>query len=336
MRRRAPRRPPGLHGRRRRHGGGPRDQGCQEDTDLEEGVEGDHLEGERDEVPGEERGEDGAGEEGVAAVATELGGRDDPEADGGEDRDGDLEDDAHGEENGGCEAVVLAGLDEGVELGGVEVLEEADPGGEDDEVAEGGAEEEEEGDGGEEGQGEASLTRVEGGEDEAVELEEDDGEGEDEGEVEGDGEGAREGLADPEGDGLFALGGGGDLREVGPEGGEASEEAGARGGREAARGEGEEAGDGFGLVAEPQEPLLGEGGLSEGAFPSEDLRAGLTVEGGVDEAQEGVVLPEAEPEGEGEGDSADEEAGAELLEVVDEAEALFVADCSDRGGHLVK
>ena len=54
----------------------------------------------------------------------------------------------------------------------------------------------------------------------------------------------------------------------------------------------------------------------------------------VDQVQQGVVLPQAEAEREGERDPADDQPRAQLVEVLDEAQALLVVNRADRSGHL--
>src|SRR5579875_1257258 len=184
-----------------------------EDAELEQEVEGDGLEQQRDGVAGQEGGDGAAREDGVAAVVAQLLGGDDARARGGEHADGHLEDEAHGEQDDGGEVVVLAGLHEHVELAAVEVLEEAHGGGQHDEVAEEHADDEEEGDGEHERRGDALLRGAERGQQERGELEEQHGQREDEREHERDGERGGERLADAERDGLVALRGGGEPRD---------------------------------------------------------------------------------------------------------------------------
>ncbi len=47
-----------------------------------------------------------------------------------------------------------------------------------------------------------------------------------------------------------------------------------------------------------------------------------------------VVLPEAERQGNAEDDDADKQPGSQLIEVLDEGEAILVRDRLDAAGHL--
>ena len=46
----------------------------------------------------------------------------------------------------------------------------------------------------------------------------------------------------------------------------------------------------------------------------------------VEQVQQRVVLPEANPEGDGQHDPADDQPRAELIEVLDDAQPIFVPD----------
>ena len=147
-------------------------------------------------VAGEEGGDGRADDDRVAPVACERLRRDDAGARGAEDPDGHLEDQAHREQHGGGELVVLVGLHEDVELAAVEVLEEAHGRRQHDEVAERHPDHEQERDRQHQRQGDASLARAERGQDEPVQLEQDHRQREDHREHEGDPERRRERLAD--------------------------------------------------------------------------------------------------------------------------------------------
>ena len=72
-----------------------------------------------------------------------------------------------------------------------------------------------------------------------------------------------------------------------------------------------------------------------GPLPFCDLLLRLLFERPVDDFQQRVVLPQAHPERDRERDGADDQARAQLIEMVDEAELVFVADRADRGGHVL-
>src|SRR5581483_3533201 len=79
--------------------------------------------------------------------------------------------------------------------------------------------------------------------------------------------------------------------------------------------------------------LLGEEGLSHGPLAFRDLFARLGDQRFVDDPQQFVVLPEAERERDGDDACADEQAHAQLIEVVNEAQPILVADRTERPGH---
>jgi hypothetical protein len=60
----------------------------------------------------------------------------------------------------------------------------------------------------------------------------------------------------------------------------------------------------------------------------------LFVQRPVDEAQQGMVLPQAHSEHDPEGDRTHDQAGAQLLKVIDDAQSLVVADRPDCRRHL--
>ena len=65
-----------------------------------------------------------------------------------------------------------------------------------------------------------------------------------------------------------------------------------------------------------------------------DLTLLLPFVGAVDQMQQGVVLPQTDTEHNPQHHPADDQPRAQLFEVLDEAEAVFVADRADRGGHI--
>ena len=87
------------------------------------------------------------------------------------------------------------------------------------------------------------------------------------------------------------------------------------------------------VVRDPEHALLGKRGLPERAVAFLDLFLGLLVQRAVDDFQQRVVLPQAHPERDRDRDRADDQARAQLFEMVDEAESVFVADRANRGGH---
>jgi hypothetical protein len=82
-----------------------------------------------------------------------------------------------------------------------------------------------------------------------------------------------------------------------------------------------------------QHSLLGEVGLPDGAIAVGDLLACLRLQRLVHDVQQFVVLPQADAEGDREHGHADDQAGSELFQMVDEAQLLLVADHADRGSH---
>src|SRR4029453_16220063 len=63
-----------------------------------------------------------------------------------------------------------------------------------------------------------------------------------------------------------------------------------------------------------------------------DLERGV-LERAVDPVEDEVVLPQADAEADDERGDADDEARAELVEVLDEAQAILVPDRPQRAGH---
>ena len=70
-----------------------------------------------------------------------------------------------------------------------------------------------------------------------------------------------------------------------------------------------------------------------GPLPFATCFSSLLAQRRVDQVQQRVVLPQAEAERDRERDRADDQAGAQLVEMVHEAEPVLVADRADRGGH---
>jgi hypothetical protein len=71
-------------------------------------------------------------------------------------------------------------------------------------------------------------------------------------------------------------------------------------------------------------------GRSQRPVPIAHLLLGLMREWAVDEAQQRVVLPEAEAEGDREDGQGHEQAGAKLVEMIHDAQLLVVADAPHR------
>ena len=75
------------------------------------------------------------------------------------------------------------------------------------------------------------------------------------------------------------------------------------------------------------------GRLAERAFATLHLAVPDPFQRPADQVQQRVVLPQAHPERDRQHGAADDQARAQLFEVLDEAEAIFVADRANRGGH---
>ena len=74
-------------------------------------------------------------------------------------------------------------------------------------------------------------------------------------------------------------------------------------------------------------------GLTDRSLALGDLFARLRLQRFVDDSKQRVVLPQAHAERDGQDDCADDQAAAQLVEVVHEAEPVLVADRANRAGH---
>jgi hypothetical protein len=79
--------------------------------------------------------------------------------------------------------------------------------------------------------------------------------------------------------------------------------------------------------------LLGEHRLSDRPLALGDLLARLGLQRFVDDVKKRVVLPQTYGERDGQDGSADDQATAQLIEVVHEAESILVANRANRAGH---
>jgi hypothetical protein len=89
----------------------------------------------------------------------------------------------------------------------------------------------------------------------------------------------------------------------------------------------------FRVRCDLEQALLREHRLPDRALTLGDLLASLRLERFVDDLEQRVVLPQADAEGDAEHDRADDQAAAQLVEVVDETEAILVTDRAKDFGH---
>ena len=72
-----------------------------------------------------------------------------------------------------------------------------------------------------------------------------------------------------------------------------------------------------------------------GPWPLKRLLHGLFVQRPIDEVQQRMVLPQADGEYDHERDRTHNQSGAQLFEVIDDAQSLFVTDRADCGRHRI-
>ena len=176
-------------------------------TELVQQVQRDGLDHRRNRVrAGQQHGDDREDDDRVAPVLRQELRRHDAQARERQDRDGQLEDEARRRHRQDGELVVVARLQQDVELVGVEVLEEAHGRRQHDEVAERHADDEEDRDHRHQRERDPALRRSERRQDERVQLVEDQRHADQQREVEGNRERGAEWLPRAERDGLGALG----------------------------------------------------------------------------------------------------------------------------------
>ena len=167
-------------------------------------------------MPGEQHCDHGDDQDRVAAVAGELLRGDDPQPGHRQNPDGDLKQEPDPDQGEDDEAVVLRGADLDVELIGVEVEQEVERRGHDDEIGEYDPADEQERDREQHRQHDALLARAERGEHEGVDLVEQDRQRQQDPAVERELDRGEEGLGGAERDRLEITGQGlvGDLEQL--------------------------------------------------------------------------------------------------------------------------
>src|SRR5207245_9767865 len=87
------------------------------------------------------------------------------------------------------------------------------------------------------------------------------------------------------------------------------------------------------VVAERTRALLDRVGRAQRAVAGPHLTFRLMCKRPVDDAEQSVVLPKRQAEREGDRGQRDDHPRAQLVQVLDDAHAVLVADPADRDGH---